>query len=55
MKLLIKKGLFATLVLIFTSQLALAVDVLATGLGPGALAGSRETYARMVDADLHVM
>jgi hypothetical protein len=31
----------------------LAVDVLATGLGPGALSGSRDAYARMVDADLH--
>jgi len=35
------------------AEMDLPVDVLATGLGPGALAGSRETYARMVDADLH--
>jgi hypothetical protein len=35
------------------AEMDLAVDVLATGLGPGALAGSREAYARMVDADLH--
>ena len=35
------------------ADMDLAVDVLATGLGPGALAGSREAYARMVDADLH--
>ena len=35
------------------AEMELAVDVLATGLGPGALAGSREAYARMVDADLH--
>jgi hypothetical protein len=35
------------------AEMDLAVDVLATGLGPGALAGSREAYAKMVDADLH--
>lgn len=35
------------------AEMELAVDVLATGLGAGALAGSREAYARMVDADLH--
>jgi hypothetical protein len=35
------------------AEMDLPVDVLATGVGPGALAGSRETYARMVDADLH--
>jgi hypothetical protein len=35
------------------AEMDLAVDVLATGLGPGALGQSREAYARMVDADLH--
>jgi hypothetical protein len=34
-------------------EMELACDVLATGLGPGALAASRDSYARMVDADLH--
>jgi hypothetical protein len=35
------------------AEMELAVDLLATGLGPGALGESREAYARMVDADLH--
>jgi hypothetical protein len=34
-------------------EMELAVDVLATGIGPGALAGSRDAYAHLVDADLH--
>lgn len=33
-------------------ELAIPVDILATGLGPGALTEPRESYARLVDADL---
>ncbi len=34
-------------------DMALPVDCLSTGLGPGALSEPRESYARVVDADLH--
>lgn len=33
-------------------ELAIPVDILATGLGPGALSEPRESYARLVDVDL---
>lgn len=34
-------------------EMELAVDVLATGVAPGALSSSRDAYANLVDADLH--
>jgi hypothetical protein len=35
------------------AELPIATDVLATGLGPGALSEPSETYARVIDAELH--
>jgi predicted acylesterase/phospholipase RssA len=35
------------------AELALPTDVLATGLGPGALSDPNESFARMIDLELH--